>query len=431
MLKLAQLYFEMPTSFRKFFWLFVLLWASEYTVAQNKKQKYPEFGYHTVKNKRMVRFPFRFISNLIIVPVQINNSDTLNFVLDTGVSNVIITDPSLADKYGLVRTRHVKVSGAGTGEALTAFISTGNQIYMGGVRAKNQNLVVLEQDFLEISQTLGIKVHGLIGYDIFNYFVVNIDFLTSNIFLYLPERYKYKASRGEFFPLDIVDTKPYLNDVEIEIEGKKMYARMMIDTGAGHAVSIELGENDALKLPKKLIESQLGKGLNGPIFGHLGRADKVVIGKFTLNDVLASYPDSVSLRSKLPTTIDRNGNLGCDILKRFSVTFNYRDKYLQLKPSYARLREPFEHNMSGIEFLAKGENLDQIYISKVEPNSPGDLAGFKEGDQLISINNKNFKEETLANIYKMFQVKEGRQITLLVKRGNQAFFNSFTLKRLI
>ena len=35
---------------------------------------------------------FKLENNLIIIPVQINNSSTLNFILDTGLKNTIITE---------------------------------------------------------------------------------------------------------------------------------------------------------------------------------------------------------------------------------------------------------------------------------------------------------------------------------------------------
>ncbi len=411
--------------------LLILLYFIGVQVVNGQKNSYPEFGFHFTKNKNKVDIPFQLISNLIVVSVKINDSDTLNFILDTGVSNIIITDPDLAVKLNLKKTRKVKISGAGEGKELQAYVSPGNTFRMGHIIAKNQNLVILENDFFEISQILGQKIHGIFGYDIFNYFVVNIDFGVNKIILQKPEKYKYKPSKGEFFPIEIDDTKPYINDVSVEINNNKMLARLMIDTGAGHAISLELENEDIEFLPRKTVRSQLGKGLSGVIYGFLGRTDKVNFGKFELKDVITSFPDSESVAQKLSKDIVRNGNLGCDILKRFNVTFNYREKYLLLKPISGKFKEPFEHNMSGIEFVAKGEQYKEFYIDRIVDNSPGYLAGFREGDQVVSINNVNYTHETLSNIYKMLQRKEGRSVTLLVRRGNEYIQNDFTLKKMI
>jgi hypothetical protein len=396
-----------------------------------QKKSYPDFGFHFIRNRKEVTVPFRFISNLIVVPVVINKSDTLNFVLDTGVSNIIITDPNLAADLDLKKTRKVKLAGAGEGDNQMASVSPGNTLKIGEIIAKNQNIVILEKDFLEISQTLGIKIHGIFGYDIFNYFVVNIDFISNNIYFQKPEKFKYKPSKGELFPIEIEETKPYLNDVIVEIDNRKILTRLMIDTGAGHAISLEIDKNDQIHLPNKLIRSTLGKGLNGDIHGSLGRTNKVTLGKFELKDVITSFPDSESVAKKLSKEIVRNGNLGCEILRRFIVTFNYRDKYILLKPIHTKIKDSFEHNMSGIEFVARGDKYSEFYIDRVEENSPGFEAGFREGDQVISINNTNYVDDTLTNIYKTLQKKEGRTVTILVKRGSELILSSFVLRRVI
>ncbi len=79
---------------------------------QNNADKY---GYFIANNRKQARIPFQLHSNLIIVPVRINNSDTLHFILDTGVSSVIITDPAAVRRQPLRFTRKVKLSGAGEG----------------------------------------------------------------------------------------------------------------------------------------------------------------------------------------------------------------------------------------------------------------------------------------------------------------------------
>ncbi len=180
-----------------------------------------------------------------------------------------------------------------------------------------------------------------------------------------------------------------------------------------------------------MIKAQLGKGLNGVINGQLGRIDKFILGKFELKDIITSFPDSESVSKKLSKTIERNDNIGCEILRRFNVTFNYRDKYMLLKPINNKFKEPFEHNMSGLEFVARGKNFKEFYIERVEIDSPGYLAGFREGDQIISINETMVYGENLSDIYKILQKKEGKIVSLLVRRGNEIIYNAFTLKRLI
>ena len=134
------------------------------------------YGFFIADNHSWTRIPFQLHSNLIIVPVRVNDSDTLRFILDTGVSNTIITDPSAFRKKPLTLTRKVKLAGAGEGGSLTASIAIDNTLSMGGLRAAHHNLVLLDEDILKLSEYVGTPVHGIFGYEIFANFVVNIDF---------------------------------------------------------------------------------------------------------------------------------------------------------------------------------------------------------------------------------------------------------------
>ena len=51
--------------------------------------------------KKSITFNFKSSNNLVIIPVAINNSDTLNFILDTGVRYPIITELPFVNKLNL------------------------------------------------------------------------------------------------------------------------------------------------------------------------------------------------------------------------------------------------------------------------------------------------------------------------------------------
>ena len=75
------------------------------------------------KRSKSITIDFKSASNLIIIPVIINESDTLNFILDTGVRFPIITELPFVDKLNLNYMRPVEISGLGEGESLTAYRS--------------------------------------------------------------------------------------------------------------------------------------------------------------------------------------------------------------------------------------------------------------------------------------------------------------------
>jgi predicted aspartyl protease len=390
-----------------------------------------KFGFQLTKRRKITRIPFEFQANLVIVPVKVNNSDTLRFILDTGVSSILLTDPQIAEKQKMKFVRSVKISGAGEGEAIEAGIVLENTITMGDMIGYRQNLVVLKEDILKLSEFVGKPIHGIIGYDIFNRFAVTLDFSTNEITLENPEHYKYKPGKGERFPITIEENKPYLSTIELINDKQNLPLKVVLDTGAGHAISLDANRSNGIPMPEKVVKAQLGRGLSGVINGNLGRISKLKVGKFEMSNLVASFPDSSSYRIRGLELTERQGNIGCEFLRRFKVTFNYRDQYVVLKPINRRMKEPFEHNMSGIELVAKGVDYHEYTIDRVIEDSPADEAGLLQGDKVIFINNKSSKEITISEIYKMFQKGEGKNLNLIMNREGKLFFATINLRRLI
>ncbi|MGF7218007.1 hypothetical protein GGR92_004184 [Spirosoma lacussanchae] len=390
------------------------------------------YGFFIAGNRTWTRIPFQLHSNLIIVPVRINESDTLQFILDTGVSNTIVTDPSAFKRQPLRLARKIKLSGAGEGGNLTASVAIDNSLVLGGLRATHHNIVMLDEDILKLSEYVGTPVHGIFGYEIFANFVVNIDFQRREIMLISPKKYRYKKRKGDRYPIIIQDTKAYTDALSVYDGQKSMPLRVVLDTGAGHALLLDRSRSTAMMpLPEKSIRAQLGRGLNGVINGSMGRIQKVKFGRYELDNILASFPDSTAFGMKLIDMPERQGNVGCELLRRFNVTFNYPDRYVVLKPIKRAMREGFEHDMSGMELRAKGDRFRNYYVDKVIEGSPADLAGLQEGDEVLFVNNNSTKDLTISDIYKILQKGEGREVSMLVRRNGQVIITSFALKRLI
>ena len=390
-----------------------------------------KFGFQLAKRRKITRIPFEFQANLVIVPVKVNNSDTLRFILDTGVSSILLTEPQIAQKQFMKFARSVKISGAGEGSDIEAGIVLDNTITMGDMIGYRQNLVVLKDDVLKLSEFVGSPIHGIIGYEIFNRFAVTIDFGTNEIILENPEHYKYKPNKGERFPITIEDNKPYLSTIELINDKQNLPLKVILDTGAGHAISLDANRNNGIPMPEKVVKAQLGRGLSGIINGNLGRISKLKLGKFEMKNLVASFPDSSSYRIKGMELIERQGNIGCEFLRRFKVTFNYRDQYIVLKPINRRMKEPFEHNMSGIELMARGEDYHEYMIDRILENSPADNAGLMQGDRVMFINNRSSKDISISEIYKLFQKGEGKNVNLIMNREGKIFFATINLRRLI
>lgn len=403
----------------------ILTTSSLVTEAQEKK-----FGFHFIQKRRSTRIPFGLHANLIIIPARINNSDTLHFIVDTGVSSTIITDPSITPYINSEYVRTIQLDGVGQDSTLEAQVSIGNTLQVGYARTYNHNLVVLKKDLLKLSELIGTPINGLIGYELFERFVVTIDFRQREILLQLPEDYRYRPRKGTRVPLEMVDKKPYISDILINQKGTEQRVKLLLDTGAGHAVMLNTYSTH-IPLPDTTIDVQLGIGLSGKISGSLGRLQGINIGGYPLTSVVASFPDSLSFGGKLNPNAGRQGNIGGELLRRFRVTINYPEKYMVLKPIRRAMKETFEHDMSGMDLRAKGDKFNEYYIDKIVEDSPAFKAGLKKDDRLMFIDNSSASELNMTEIYKLLQRKEGRAIDIVVNRQGSLVFTTIVLKRII
>ena len=127
---------------------------------------------------------------------------------------------------------------------------------------------------------------------------------------------------------------------------------------------------------------------------------------------------------------ERDGNLGTGLLKRFIVTFNYQNSEIFLAPSPA-FDDPYEYDMSGLEYYGTGEGYKHIIVSRVESGSPADDIGLEAGDEITAINFKSVLDMTLEQVDNMFKSKDGRNLLIVVFHDHRYDRVILTLKRRI
>ena len=311
------------------------------------------YGFALTNHRRKTVIPFEFRSNLIIVSARVNQSDTMRFIIDTGVSYTLITDVKrIPHPLGPV-VRRIELAGVGGGQPVTASVSIGNTIQLKGVQANHHTIVVLDQDIMRLSENAGLPIHGILGYELFANLVVTIDFQNQEITLVQPPHYHYRHRKGDLYPLTVTDRKAYTDDLSI-FDGQVFRPlRVIFDTGAGQALLLDRYQPAVtLPIPDKLMRVDLGRGLTGLITGDVGRFTRVRLGRTELTDLLASFPDRSDYNDKVADLPPRQGSIGCELLRRFRITFNYPEHYFVLKPVKRVLHEPFEHDMSGLEVRA-------------------------------------------------------------------------------
>ena len=371
---------------------------------------------------------FRLIRNLVVIKLKINDRGPFNFILDTGVGMMVITDPKMVDSINLQNKRTIRLAGLGEGDEFEAYVTPPLKIDIPDLTSYDVAATILKTEHFNLSSFVGIPIHGLLGYEFFNNLAVKMNFVDSTLTVYRPKDVRL-FRRGEKIPITIESHKPYMQAVALLPNGVMQQCKLIIDLGAGHPISLE---NMIKKhgLPQKFITANLGVGLAGPIFGFLSRIDEIAIGKYKIKKVITSFPNDYDSTTLKYISVSRDGNLGIGLLKRFNVIFDYPDNAMYLKPN-ASFRDPFEHDMSGIEYYAGGNDFKHLIISRIEPGSSADEIGLVKDDEITAINFKPVADMSLEEIDNLLKSKSDRNLLIEVYHDHKYDRVILTLKRRI
>ncbi len=389
-------------------------------------------GFRMTNNRaKRVSIPFELQSNLIIIPVQVNDGEELKFILDTGVRTAILTDGMYVEGIPSVNDRMISLMGAGNRGEVSAYVSNGISFTLPeGVAAEGNAMLVLKEDYLRLDSYLGTRVHGILGYEIFSRFVVEIDYMKRLVVLHKPESFK-PSRRFTKIPISVEDTKPYVDGVRLSVnDSTTITAKLMIDTGASHALMLNMKSSDSIQVPDPHLSGYLGRGLSGDIFGHMARVSELGIDDYALEGVVSSFPEEGAFSQATRNRVNHNGNIGGSALKRFRVIFDYANEamYLQKNRYY---RQPFDYNMSGIELITVGPLLETFLVSKVIKDSPAQRAGIQEGDMILSVNGLRFPELSLGLFSTIVSRRPGKRIRMRIYRNGILFKKKFRLERIL
>ncbi|MDQ1164855.1 PDZ domain-containing protein [Flavobacterium sp. SORGH_AS_0622] len=411
-------------------------------------------------NAAKATVPFKLINNLIFIPIKVNGVE-LNFLLDSGVEETILFSMEDKQEVSFNNVEKIKLRGLGSEEEIEGLKSTKNILETHGLRSDDHMVfIILDQSF-NLSSHIGIPVNGIIGHKFFRNNVVEINYQKKKIIVYTRNN-KFQDKLDKKFkqiPITIERSKPYIlttatvNNVEIP-------AKLLIDIGNSDAFWIF--ENNTIRLPDKNFPDFLGKGFSGDIEGHRAKIDKFSIDEFDFKKPIVSFPDSVSIRN-VKMVPGRIGSVGGEVLKRFTVVLDYKEKKLYLKKN-SKFNEPFTYNKSGItvqhnglqwvqetvhletvqvastidELQEKDKNnnnfkykfaLKPVYeIVNVRKNSAAEKCGLRKGDIIISINNTQPYRYSLQQINNLLKSEDDIWINLEIERNSVVLKFRFKLE---
>lgn len=417
-------------------------------------------GFEFVKsNSKSVKIPAKIINNLVFIPVEVNGVHLL-FLLDSGVEETIIFGFEDTQKLHLNHIEKINFKGFGGKEGVEGLKSSGNTLSIKGIQAKNHILYLITDPTFSLSGFVGFTVNGIIGHAAFRNHLVKLDYHKKIVTFYKPDSSFEKniAKNYAKIPITVERKKPYINTL-VKTDTTTVWAKLLIDTGNSDAIWLFDKLSDKIHLPKNNFNDYLGQGLSGNVEGKRGLINEFSIGDFKFNSPIVAFPDSLSIKN-ISIKSNRLGSLGGEILKRFSVVFDYTKKQLYLKKNKA-YKSPFYYNKSGIEIWRSGEqwvknmviahdnsiafdlskeNVNLKYQMELKPvyeigyireNSNASNSGLKIGDIVVAVDGKEVYNHSLQEINSLLWSDDEIWIELKVQRLGKLMTFKFQLLNII
>ena len=368
-------------------------------------------------SRRLTRLPFtQLTGGIVIIQAKLNEfPDTLSFVLDTGSSGISL-DSTTVD--------YLKLKPQATTRTIRGIAGIKNVpfLYDQVLRFPGLNVDSLDfhvNDYSILTSVYGEQIDGIIGFSLLNRYIVKINY--DSLYIDICSKGTMRYPKGGYL------FKPAINSLPIQNmrvkDGKAINSRFLYDIGAGVCMMLSqdfVSDSSFLDKKRKLLTKE-GEGVGGKIDMHVTVIKEVKLGPYRFRSVPTYIFDDVYNVTSYPQL---GGLVGNDILRRFNCILNYDKKDFYLIPN-THFNDPFDYSYSGIELYYI---LGYIIIGDVAKGSAAEVAGLREDDIVIAVNN-NFSQN--LNQYKIALQAANQKVKLIVRRDNELKEFTFKVKSIL
>jgi len=340
--------------------------------------------------------PFDLYKNQIFVPMQVDGSRPLWFILDTG-ANTAALDETIAQELGLKPEGGGATQGVGSNDVQMKFLKN-IKFALPDLDFVDDEIITL--DYRPNFGFQGRETHGMFSYDFLKRFLVTIDYEKHLLTVLEPDAVPKDdlVQKGEAFPLTFRHSLPYV-EAEITVPGNPpQKTTFLVDVGSGDSVDWpNLGISKG-----RLLDTVTGVGLgNNEKRGFSGRGT-LRLGKFEFKEIPIHCCGGNELGNHL---------IGGELLKRFTVTLDFSHQRMLLLPN-RDFSKPFPFDSSGLILRQERDSMF-FRIKTVIPETPAAEAGLKPSDLLEQVNGISASQWTLEALEGALS-EPGRNFDLIV-----------------
>lgn len=276
----------------------------------------PRAGFSMPDSVHEVTFPYKTLRNLILLPVTINDTVEVNLILDTGCRNLVLFGERFNDLFQLHPDKLVQFSGLGSGKPVSGRLSLNNKVAIDAVLGEKIPVVIIPDQKLFKPHD---NVDGIIGYDIFIKFEVELNCLQKRI-TFRPAFEAELSPDYNKITIKVEDGRPVINST-VCIDHKIIAFDLMIDTGSSLGLLLKTTDKKRFQNAKD-SRNVLGRGLNGNIEGTSLIAERLIMEHLEIERVQAGI---------IYSPWHNYASVGMDLITNYSLVLNYCKSYAGFK----------------------------------------------------------------------------------------------------
>lgn len=327
-----------------------------------------------------VTVPFQRVNQHIIVPLSINGSQPLRFVLDTGAPVTGIVENRITQQLPLSLGQEIPIAGSGKGKTAIANLLPNTSASIADVNINN--LMAVWLPFGTIPYVNGpddAYFDGFIGRDLLSRYGIEIDFDAQQITLHPAGSSPTQMIETEqdWQPLALTFSKnqhPYIKSSVVLDGNASVAVKLLLDTGSTNGLTLSPKTHQDIHWPTQYytIEKQ---GISGSEEVHMAPVSQLMLADFALQDLVSGFSDGWK-------DSESQGVIGNRVLNRFNLWFDYKNAQLWVKPHNGLLTSQ-SPDAVGLKLVPRG--IDGAIVANVYAGSPAANLGIQAGDILTHI----------------------------------------------
>lgn len=248
-------------------------------------------------------------------------------------------------------------------------------------------------DLGDLPKVEGVTLDGLVGYEMFRRFGVQIDYAKKQWTLSDPKKF-VPPPGAAVLAFDFDDHMPIISGVLDNVP-----VRITVDTGSRDSLTMSspfVHAHDLIAKYDAAPESVIGWGVGGAAHGRPVRLGTLRLGDLNIDGIAGDL--FIGDKGGF-TNPDQAGNLGGGVLHRFTVAFDYANKKLYLAPN-ADFGKPDAFDRSGLWLLADSSALK---VADVAKDSAAERAGMRVNDRISVIGGLGVPAKPLSEWRRQFR----------------------------